>query len=334
MSSMYVVPPLVPDDLNVNPINVMYFVRNIHSMEAKKEPINDHNCALEDSYNPIKDVEKKQHALMQSLLVLVIPINKKQLEDVCISKSSTVSASKNVDKKDKEAKKEARKAAKMEAKNKASSTASKSAESALIERQWTIYEEKRANETGQSLTACLPTVFSNFEMEKLGDVSLTTTSIDHSWVEALSYFGEARSVAFKGIINNNCKDASTTITVSEGDNFCVVSSEYSLKCRVSAWKLFGSAMGVFSFAAKHSLQAAFQHRWLSQMDLILDGKITKDTVVCEANRFLAQFDALSSQFEFGVADVIAKSVLIDSSINTLLPNNVELWLKRLESAIQ
>ncbi|VDM56139.1 unnamed protein product [Angiostrongylus costaricensis] len=69
-----------------------------------------------------------------------------------------------------------------------------------------------------------------------------------------------------------------------------------------------------------------------QVDAVLTGKVAKDEVIREASRFLSQFDALSSQFEYGVADIVAKSVLI-GSCDTFLPNNVELWSKRVECVV-
>ncbi|KAJ1369832.1 hypothetical protein KIN20_031406 [Parelaphostrongylus tenuis] len=349
--SMYEIPPLVPDDLEIKPAEVMYFVPSYHAMKNKKEPIQNCNDICDDSYDPVKEVEKKQQALIQSLMKssskdkekcaktalttsLASPPSK---DDGKKDKDAKAPVSKSDGKKDKDAKKEARKAARVEAKSKRPSIVMKSSffqhrpitesienffcsEKDLYKTvcskgtrdPWLVHlfvggETNKCDDWTVS-NSHLPPVLCNFERQKLGDISITVTSIDELW------------------------DASTTVNVSQGDNFSLVSSKLSLNCRVSSWKLLGSALGIFSFAPNHAIHAAHQHRWLSQVDMVLSGGIPKEEVVREASRFLSQFDALGSQFEFGIADVIAKSVLIGSS-NTSLPNNVELWSKRLESAV-
>ncbi|XGW31096.1 hypothetical protein V3C99_009784 [Haemonchus contortus] len=355
MSSMYKLPPLVPVDLDVKPIDIMYTIPSYHGTTNSNSADTMCNGLPEETFDPAKEIEHKQHDLIKSLMNLGSTLDnllkemekavgakknekgKKELVTGAPSSSENhVAVSKNDTKKDKEAKKEARKAAKAEAKSKVGTAPSSGVKSAAVgssDRQWTINEEKTTSETGQSLTACLPQSFVEFDRKSLGDITLTFTPEDQPWVEALSNVGSKRNVAFKGVVSNDCKEPSTTtINTSLADNFSVVSPGSSLKCRTTSWKLLGAALGIFSFASNHSIQAAHQHVWLSKVDMVLGGKMTKEQVIREASRFLSQFDALGSQFSFGVADVVARSVLIGSSTSPL-PNNVELWSKRLDSVM-
>ncbi|VDO26892.1 unnamed protein product [Haemonchus placei] len=370
---MYKLPPLVPVDLDVKPIDIMYTIPSYHGTTNCNNADTMCNGLPEETFDPAKEIEHKQHDLIKSLMnlgstldnllkemekagtftlvtststciIIALEVGAKKKEKVKkepvtgapSSSENHVAASKNDTKKDKEAKKEARKAAKAEAKSKVGTAPSSGAKSAVVgssDRQWTINEEKTTSETGQSLTACLPQSFVEFERQSLGDITLTFMPEDQPWVEALSRVGLKRNVAFKGAVSNECKEPSTTtINTSIGGNFSVVSTGCSLKCRTTSWKLLGAALGIFSFAFNHSIQAAHQHVWLSKVDMVLAGKMYKEEIIREASRFLSQFDALGSQFNFGVADVVARSVLIGSSTSPL-PNNVELWSKRLDSVM-
>lgn len=350
--SMYKIPPLVPEDVNVKPADILYFLPSYHDAVSQNGGTSLCNGVPEDdNHDPVKAVETKQHELIKSLMNLgstldnllkemgksasasaAEPTEEKPIEAV---PSSTEAPSDKASKADKEAKKAARKAAKAEAKVKVgpdSSLGKKLPAADASNKQWTFTEEKRSNETGQALTACLPQGFVDFEKQKLGDIRITFTSVDKPWIEALSHFSEKRNVVFKGSVTNDCKDPSTSITVELGEKFSVVAPDCSLCCRISAWKLLGVALGLFSFASNHSIQAAHQHRWLSKMDFVLAGKLSRESAIREASQFLSQFDALSSQFCFGIADIIARSVLLES-VDTALPNNVELWVKRLQSVM-
>ncbi|VDO70124.1 unnamed protein product [Heligmosomoides polygyrus] len=329
--SMYKIPPLVPEDVNVKPADILYFLPSYHDAVSQNGGTSLCNGVPEDdNHDPVKAVETKQHELIKSLMNLgstldnllkemgksgyaAEPTEEKPIEAV---PSSTEAPSDKASKADKEAKKAARKAAKAEAKVKVgpdSSLGKKLPAADASNKQWTFTEEKRSNETGQALTACLPQGFVDFEKQKLGDIRITFTSVDKPWIEALSHFSEKRNVVFK-------------------EKFSVVAPDCSLCCRISAWKLLGVALGLFSFASNHSIQAAHQHRWLSKMDFVLAGKLSRESAIREASQFLSQFDALSSQFCFGIADIIARSVLLES-VDTALPNNVELWVKRLQSVM-
>ncbi|KAL6740538.1 hypothetical protein Aduo_013884 [Ancylostoma duodenale] len=350
MSSMYKIPPLVPDDFDVRPIDIMYSIPSYHASASQKESGAACNGLPEDQNDPVKAIEMKQQNLINSiknlgstLEALLQEMGKAASSPTAAKKTkldesaapTAESSVKSGGKKDKDAKKEARKAAKSEAKIKATSGGVSSADKpskAESGHAWVIHEDKRSTETGQSLTACLPSAFTDFEIEKLGEVTLAATDADKPWVEAFSRIGERRSMAFKSGVSNSCSNPSTTVTVSFGEKFSLVASGTTLTCHVSAWKLLGSGLGLFSFKPSHSMHATNQHRWLSKVDLVLAGKLSKDDVIREASKFLSQFDALGSQFDFGVADVITKSVLIGKS-PIRLPNNVELWSNRMDSVM-
>ncbi|EYB93920.1 hypothetical protein Y032_0177g582 [Ancylostoma ceylanicum] len=372
MSSMYKIPPLVPDDFDVKPIDIMYSIPSYHASASQKGSDAACNGFLEEQNDPVKAIEMKQQNLIKSIKDLGSTLEallqemgkcasgpsaaKKTRLDESVAPAPDTSA-KSGSKKDKDAKKEARKAAKSEAKSKATSGAVSSADKPSKGESghaWVIHEDKRSTETGQSLTACLPSAFTDFEIEKLGDVTMAATETDRPWIEAFSRVGEKRNMAFKGGVSNSCSNPSTTVNISFGglffhellfcsgsgvvdtsflpERFSVIASGTTLTCRVSAWKLLGSGLGLFSFKPNHSMHATNQHRWLSKVDLVLAGKLSKDDVIREASKFLSQFDALGSQFDFGVADVITKSVLIGES-PIRLPNNVELWSKRMDSVM-
>ncbi|KAK5982314.1 hypothetical protein GCK32_003403 [Trichostrongylus colubriformis] len=355
MSSMYKLPPQVPIDFDVKPLDIMYCLPSYHTAAGAGSSDVTCNGLSENSHDPVEVIEHKQHALIKSLMNLSSTLDElltemgkstsavPNAERGKVPTNATPSRSENRavttkedGKKDKEAKKEARKAAKAEAKGKVGSVPPVGANFVAMDvsdRQWAINEEKRASETNQSLTACLPQKFADFERQKLGDITLSFTVEDQPWVEVLSRLSAKRNVAFKGTVSNDCKDPSTTVNTSLGDKFSVAYSGCSLTCRVTSWKLFGAALGIFSYAANHSIRAAHQHRWLLKLDLVLSGKLTKESVVREASQFLSQFDALGSHFSLGIADVIARSVLIES-IESRLPNNVELWVKRMDSVMK
>uniref|UniRef100_A0A1I7X7F7 Genome assembly, chromosome: II n=1 Tax=Heterorhabditis bacteriophora TaxID=37862 RepID=A0A1I7X7F7_HETBA len=49
------------------------------------------------------------------------------------------------------------------------------------------------------------------------------------------------------------------------DKFTLLADGVCLSYRVSVWKLLGAALGLFSSAPEHTLQAAHQHHWLTQL---------------------------------------------------------------------
>ncbi|CAJ0600942.1 unnamed protein product [Cylicocyclus nassatus] len=343
MSSMYKIPPVMPEGFDVKPLDIMYSIPSYHNT-SKMESSAECNGVTEDLNDPVKMIEKKQQNLIKSikdlgstLEALLQEMGKCGAEPSSSKKSkveksaSPPETAKPSSKKDKDAKKEARKAAKMEAKSKLASDApAGKAVDKESAKPWILHEEERATITGQSLTACLPSALTEFPIEKLGEVSITATELDRPWLEVLSHVGERRNVAFKGQISNASSNASTTVNVSLGDKFLLEGGGTTLTCRISAWKLLGSALGLFSFKPEYSLHAIHQHRWLSKVDSILAGKLDKNEAIREASKFLSQFDAFGSHFRFGVADLVAKSVLSGSSP---LPNNVELWFKRMETVV-
>ncbi|EPB74015.1 hypothetical protein ANCCEY_06901 [Ancylostoma ceylanicum] len=285
MSSMYKIPPLVPDDFDVKPIDIMYSIPSYHASASQKGSDAACNGFLEEQNDPVKAIEMKQQNLIKSIKDLGSTLEallqemgkcasgpsaaKKTRLDESVAPAPDTSA-KSGSKKDKDAKKEARKAAKSEAKSK---------------------EDKRSTETGQSLTACLPSAFTDFEIEKLGDVTMAATETDRPWIEAFSRVGEKRNMAFKGGVSNSCSNPSTTVNISFGglffhellfcsgsgvvdtsflpERFSVIASGTTLTCRVSAWKLLGSGLGLFSFKPNHSMHATNQHRWLSKVNIAL-----------------------------------------------------------------
>ncbi|KAK6750278.1 hypothetical protein RB195_002330 [Necator americanus] len=349
MSSMYKIPPLMPDDFDVEPIDIMYSIPTYHGSQSSMKE-SDVGCnGLPDDLNaPVKAIERKQQSLLKSIKDLGSTLDallhemrkcgaslsapEKNTPDE-FAASVSESSVKAGGKKDKDAKKEARKAAKAEAKSK---VVSSSGTDKTLEPesgyQWVIHEEKRSTETGQSLTACLPPGLTDFEKKKLGELTLYATEADKPWIEVLAHVGDKRNVAFKGEVSNICSNASTSVVVSFGEKFSAATSERTLTCRVSTWKFLGSALGLFSFKSNHSVHSIHQHRWLSKVDLVMSGKLSRDDIIREASKFLSQFDALGSQFDFGIADLVAKSVLIGTS-SAILPNNVELWSRRMDSVI-
>ncbi|KHJ84456.1 hypothetical protein OESDEN_15830 [Oesophagostomum dentatum] len=317
MSSMYKIPPYMPEGFDVKPIDVMYSMPNYHG-SSQQESSAVCNGLPEELNDPVKTIERKQQCLIKSIKDLGSTLEALlqemgKIEGPSAPKKSKLDESaapvpedtaKSGNKKDKDAKKEARKAARTEAKNKVasggSSTPSKSSD-ADPGKPWIIHEEKRSTITGQSLTACLPSALTDFDLEKVEDLSLTATEADRPWIEALSHVGITKNVAFRGDVSNSCPNPTTTVTVSFGEKFSATASGTPLTCRIS-------------------------------VDLVLSGKASSDEVIREASQFLSQFDALGSQFRFGIADIVAKAVLIGKS-PLALPSNVELWSKRMETVI-
>ncbi|VDL82830.1 unnamed protein product [Nippostrongylus brasiliensis] len=270
MSSMYKLPPLVPVDLDVKPVEIMYHIPSYHAAAPNTAKAAVVNGLPEETYDPVKDIESKQHALIKSLMNLGATMDsflkeigkpeKSSAKEVKKAPEPSSSAqpgpAKDSAKKDKEAKKEARKAAKSEAKSKIAAGApvpgGKSGPSAS-DKGWTVnqlfQEEKQSPNSGQSLTACLPQTFVDFEKQKMGDVALIITSSDQPWVQALSRLGSARGVAFKGSVSNSCEKPLTTL------------------------------------------------------EMVINGKLNSDVVIREASQYLSQFDGLGSQYSFGVADI-------------------------------
>ncbi|KAK6031349.1 hypothetical protein OSTOST_02497 [Ostertagia ostertagi] len=202
---MYKLPPLVPVDLDVKPADVMYFLPSYHNSASSSDSQVMCNGLPEENHDPVEVIERKQHALIKSLMNLTSTLDNlltemgkstkvgtnekgksKSMSAVPLSTES-VATTKDDAKKDKEAKKEARKAAKAEAKSKVGSAppgAIKPATMVASDRQWTI-----------------------------------------------------------------------------------------------------------------------------NADLVLSGKLTKEALIREASQFLSQFDALGSQFNFGIADLIASHLI-------------------------
>ncbi|KAK6057282.1 hypothetical protein COOONC_05205, partial [Cooperia oncophora] len=128
------------------------------------------NGLPEETHDPAEVIERKQHALIKSLMNLTSTLDNlltemgksssvgtnekgknKSIIDIPISSEKPEVSAKDDGRKDKEAKKEARKAAKAEAKSKVASAPSSTAKSTALaasDRLWTVNEDKRTSETG------------------------------------------------------------------------------------------------------------------------------------------------------------------------------------------
>ncbi|VDL67292.1 unnamed protein product [Nippostrongylus brasiliensis] len=70
MSSMYKLTPLVPVDLDVKPVEIMYHIPSYHAAAPNTAKAAVPNGLPEETYDPVKDIETKQHALIKSLMNL------------------------------------------------------------------------------------------------------------------------------------------------------------------------------------------------------------------------------------------------------------------------
>ncbi|VDK46921.1 unnamed protein product [Cylicostephanus goldi] len=66
MSSMYKIPPVMPEDFDVKPLDIMYSIPSYHST-APKESSAECNGITEDMNDPVKMIEKKQQNLINSI---------------------------------------------------------------------------------------------------------------------------------------------------------------------------------------------------------------------------------------------------------------------------
>lgn len=99
----------------------------------------------------------------------------------------------------------------------------------------------------------------------LGDVTLTVTTADLPWVNALAKIAEKRHVAFSGAVANKAAKGKTSVSVAEGEKFELKVKEGAVASRVASWKLLGSALGLYSYEANQTIQAAHQHQWLARV---------------------------------------------------------------------
>ncbi|CAB3406896.1 unnamed protein product [Caenorhabditis bovis] len=331
---MYRLTPAFPQDFDVSPRNVMYRLPPYHDFGGSSS--GGGAQAAKEETDPVKVLEKKQLALIEKLKLQTESLNK-LLVSIGNAKASTPKSApapaEVVDggKKDKEAKKEARKAAKSEAKSKVAAGATPKPPSEKASGSgWSVEDDRKTWETKLSLTVNLPPSLVAYPQENLGAVDVTITEADEGWAKALSAVGAKRNVAFNGVVCNNVgKGAKTTVTVKSGDVFGLKIGETAVKCRQTAWKILGGALGLHSRQSAQTLSAAHQARWLEKADLIMHKIGDAELTEREASQFLARFDSLSSQWDVTVADIVIRHVI---RVGTH-PNNVELWAKKIDGLL-
>ncbi|CAI5448944.1 unnamed protein product [Caenorhabditis angaria] len=335
---MYKLPAFLPADFNVQPKNIVYKLASYHG-ESGEQQSSASSVSLET--DPVKVLEQKQLELIERLKKQADSLGKllasakptTAAPQKGAAKESTPQPAQEAPKKDKDAKKEARKAAKNEAKNKVASgdapAPKKTATSAGS--SWTIEDDRKTWETGLSLTANIPSTLVNYPQEPLGQITLTVTKSDLVWVQSLALVGQKRSVSFTGNVTNKVgKDAKTTVNVKTGEEVSLTINKVTIRSRATVWKSLGLALGLFARTSQQVLSSAHQALWLNKSNQVLLKTADLSLLEREASQFLARFDSLSSQWDITLADIIFRSLI--KATNTL-PNNVEIWAKKIDQLL-
>jgi hypothetical protein len=96
--------------------------------------------------------------------------------------------------------------------------------------------------------------------------------------------------------------------------------------RIAVWKAIGALLGMFNYTDAALVASA--QKWLQLADDFIGERVIASNVVREACRRLSSHDWLSANDAVTLSDFILDALVTNT---TYLPNNVELWSKRLET---
>ncbi|GMS95751.1 hypothetical protein PENTCL1PPCAC_17926, partial [Pristionchus entomophagus] len=317
-SSMHTLPLYFPQGTKVNPAPVMYSLHSYH--EGGDE-------AVIVDVDPVEQLEKDQ----LNLIKLLGAFNEK------LDKHLNGLTKKGNEKKKEEVKGKKRVNVTQFVGN---SSVSKekggkavSAKTVTQATPWKMMEEKEGAETKNGISASAVITLARLlsDKEKIGKMSVTMTANDLFWMENLAKIGSKRDIKFIGDVKNGLTKASAEIEVKKGASFAVRVDSLTLSDRVTGWKIMGVTLGLFSFNHHFAVQNAHTHRWLIRLDEVINGGKKENEVsslLSSSSQFLSRFDSLSSHSHFSLADSLIRPLF-----NGNLPNNVELWAKRLDSVV-
>lgn len=317
-SSMYALPLYFPTGTKVDPIGVMYSLTSYHGEEEDMEDV-----------DPVKQLNDDQ----LNLIKLLEEFNDRLDKHLSMKKEGKEKKNEGQDKKKNESKgvKSDSRSEKVAGVKEKGGKTGPSKTCTASSTPWKLTEEKVGAETNNGISACASPSLSTYTSHKMGVVSVTITADDVFWMETLAKVGVKRDIKFSGEVSNGVKKAVGEVEVKKGASFSLIVQSLSVCDRVTAWKILGGALGLFSFDRQYAVQNAHSHRWLTRLDeVIKGGKKDKDvsSLVSLSSQFLSRFDSLSSHSHFSLPDVLIRSLATAN-----LPNNVELWAKRLDSLL-
>ncbi|GMT24163.1 hypothetical protein PFISCL1PPCAC_15460, partial [Pristionchus fissidentatus] len=314
MPSMYTLPLYFPQGMKVDPIGVMYSLDSYHEGgESDATP-------TIKEFDPIKQLEKEQGQLIK----LLEAFNSRLDKHLSGLNRETASGKKKEDIKQGKA---------------TSSGKQKGGRGNVVllkctpisTAPWKIQEEKMPAEDKNGLSACAAPTVITLNRPKINKASISVTPDDIFWVESLAKVGSERGVAFSGEVTNGIKAVNGEVVVNKGASFSLSIDTFSSSDRVTAWKMIGAALGVFSFEAELAVQNTHIHRWLMRLDEVIEMKKNDNVVgllLSSSSQFLSRFDSLSSHCHLSLPDLLIRPLF-----NSNLPNNVELWVRRIDSAL-
>uniref|UniRef100_A0A8R1Z9N2 Uncharacterized protein n=1 Tax=Pristionchus pacificus TaxID=54126 RepID=A0A8R1Z9N2_PRIPA len=309
---MYSLPLYFPSGTKVDPLGVMYSIDSYHD-RGDNTPIHD--------VDPTKQLEKDQLNLIKLLGTLNDRLDKhlsglkKETKEVEHKKKKVIDGVHSQDKK---------------GDRKKGGTGIPLKETLISTIPWKMVEDKVGAEEKNGISACSNPSLTKYQQEKIGRITVTVTDHDLFWIESLAKIGSKRDIKFSGEMKNGITTKGMgEVEVKKGDSFSLEVDSLCSRDRVTAWKILGLVLGLFSFNHHFALQNAHSHRWLIRLnEVISEGKKEKEvlSLVSAISQFLSRFDSLSSHTHFSLSDVLIRRLF-----NGNLPNNVELWAKRLDS---
>ncbi|GMR48053.1 hypothetical protein PMAYCL1PPCAC_18248 [Pristionchus mayeri] len=313
-SSMYSLPLYFPPGRKVDPIGVMYNLPSYHG--GGETP------SLLDA-DPTKQLETNQLNLIKLLEAFNERIDK-HLNGLKGEKKKEGKDSKKEEKGEICAEKESMKKEK-------GGKAVPAKPPTLSTTPWKLMEEKVGAEAANGISACALPSLARYPNEKLGKVNVTVTSADIFWMENLAKVASKREVKFCGEVKNEVMNGNVEVVTKKGASFSLEVDSFSCVDRVTGWKILGGAIGLFSFHHLDAVQNEHTHRWLTRLAEVIEGGKRAEEVsslLSSCSQFLSRFDSLSSHCSLSLADTLVRPLFLSN-----LPNNVELWAKRLESVI-
>jgi len=154
---------------------------------------------------------------------------------------------------------------------------------------------------------------------------------DKIWLGILAKLGRQRDV---GILldkdgSGSYKKANVKVHFDAKEDISILlSGELVAQGHIAVWKLLGTLLDLYS--SHDSIVSLIADDWLVKAKLLISKKILLDTLSRELCDFLGRSDFLAAQNSILLPDIILSSLF---PRNIRLNNNVELWLKRIDSCV-
>jgi len=156
-------------------------------------------------------------------------------------------------------------------------------------------------------------------------LQLECQDVDKNWIGVLSKLAAKQNVEIAEKSNG-----SRVILVKFGSDGVKLSGaplSTPVQGRITVWKTLGALIGLFSYT--DAALSASTHKWLQFAEDFIEGRVSGFDAIRKACFRLAQHDFLAAHDIATLSDFIVCAMIKDAGY---LPNNVELWVKRLESA--